>query len=47
MGCYLFSFFFFLTNVMILALENEFSDIIYINLEEGKIFSQEYLALNL
>ena len=32
---------------MILALENEFSDIIYINLEEGKRFSKKYLALNL
>ena len=38
----------FKTNVMILALENEFSEVIYIfNLKGGKIFSQQYLALNL
>ena len=34
------------TNALILALENEFSEIIIFNLEGGKIFSQQYVALN-
>ena len=33
-------------NVLISAFENEFSGIIY-DLEGGKIFSKQYLALNL
>ena len=35
------------TNVLFLTSENEFSGIIYSFLEVGKIFSQQYLVVNL
>ena len=38
---------FYVTNVLILAPENEFSETIIFNLEGGNIFSQQYMALNL